>query len=192
MDNQQLTTGERVISKARTEIITEAKRIEEALLYSSKGHLAAAGWWGRFHLGVGVPMVILASVSSATALAAFSAGKIIAGVCSIVVTVLSALMTFLNPKERSNTHLNAGNNYDSLMNKTRIFWSIDCWRDESEQVLTEKLKYLSEQKDRLNQNGPQIPSWAYRIAKRGIESGEGDYAIDAPKPLTIRAGDEKP
>lgn len=89
-------------------------------------------------------------------------------------------MTFLNPNEKVSAHLNAGNNYDSLMNKVRMFWSIDCWRDESEQVLTEKLKYFSEQKDKLNQTCPQIPRWAYNIAKRkrGIKDGEGDYAVD--------------
>lgn len=191
MDNQQPSTAERVVSRAREEIITEAKRIEESLLYSSKGHFAASGRWGYFHLGVGIPMVVLASVSSATALAAFSAGKTIAGVCSIVVTILSALITFLNPKERSNTHLNAANSYDSLMNKTRIFWSVDCWRDESDQVLTEKLKYLSEQKDKLNQSFPQVPFWAYRTAKRGIEAGEADYAIDNPRQKVLQAGKEE-
>lgn len=91
---------------------------------------------------------------------------------------LSGVMTFLNPNEKSSSHMNAGNNYDSLMNKVRMFWSIDCWRDESEQVLTERLKYFSEQKDKLNQSCPQIPRWAYNIGKKGITSGEADYAVD--------------
>jgi hypothetical protein len=55
-------------------------------------------------------------------------------------------------------------------------------------VLTEKLKYLSEQKDKLNQSYPQVPFWAYRTAKRGIESGEGDYVIDSPKAKAIGSG----
>jgi hypothetical protein len=41
MDNQ-LATAERPISKTKEEIIKEAKRVEEALLYSSKGHFAAS------------------------------------------------------------------------------------------------------------------------------------------------------
>jgi hypothetical protein len=97
---------------------------------------------------------------------------------SILVAALSGVMTFLNPNEKASVHLNAGNNYDSLMNKVRIFWSIDCWRDESEQVLTEKLKYISEQKDKLNQSCPQVPKWAYSIARKGIKDGEGDYTVD--------------
>jgi hypothetical protein len=87
-------------------------------------------------------------------------------------------MTFLNPNEKVGAHLNAGNNFDSLMNKVRMFWCIDCWRDESEQVLTEKLKYFSEQKDKLNQTCLQIPRWAFKMAKRGIKDGEGDYIVD--------------
>jgi hypothetical protein len=69
---------------------------------------------------------------------------IIAGLLSILVAALSGVMTFLNPNEKVSAHVNAGNNYDSLMNKIRMFWSIDCWRDESEQVLTERLKYFSD------------------------------------------------
>jgi hypothetical protein len=36
-------------------------------------------------------------------------------------------MTFISPNEKAKLHLSAGgNSYDSLMNKIRIFWSIDC------------------------------------------------------------------
>jgi len=197
MDSPTTTTAERVLSKTKEEIIKEAKRIEESLLYSSKGHFAAANRWGKFHFIVGLPAVVLASVSGASAVAAFAWGKTVAAICSVIVTMLSALLTFLNPNERARAHLNAGNNYDALMNRARIFWSIDCWRDESEQVLTEKLKYLSEQKDRLNQSCPQIPRWAYRKAKKGIESGEGDYQVDKARtqavlPAETSNGDQTP
>ena len=178
MDNQQLSTAEKPVSKTKDEIIKEAKRIEESLLHSSKGHFAAAHFWGNFHLWIGIPMVILSAVASASALSEFDPKHVIGGILSIVVVALSGVMTFLNPNEKASVHLNAGNNLDSLQNKTRMFWSIDCWRDESEQVLTEKLKYFSEQKDKLNQSCPQIPRWAYRIARRGISAGEGDYAVD--------------
>jgi len=178
MDNQNSTTAERPVSKTKDEIIKEAKRMEEGLLYSSKGHFAASNFWNNFHLWIGVPMVILSAIAGASALAQFDPKKIFAGIISIIIVALSGVMTFLNPNEKSSAHLNAGNNYDSLMNKIRIFWSIDCWRDESEQVLTERLKYFSEQKDKLNQSCPQIPRWAYKKAKEGIEHGEADYLID--------------
>jgi len=178
MDKQQITTAEKPVSKTVDEIIKESKRIEESLLYSSKGHFATSHFWNNFHLWVGVPMVVLSAIASASAFSQFDPKHFFAGIISIIVVALSGVMTFLNPNEKSALHLNAGNNYDSLMNKIRMFWSIDCWRDESEQVLTEKLKYFSEQKDKLNQSCPQIPHWAFRIARNGINDGEGDYMID--------------
>ena len=44
--------------------------------------------------------------------------------------------------------------------------------------LAQKLKDFSDQKDKLNQNCPQIPRWAYKIAKKGIQDGEGSYSVD--------------
>jgi len=178
MNNPQPTTAEKSVSKAKEEIIKESKRIEESLLYSSKGHFATSHFWANFHLWIGVPVVLLSAIAGASALSQFDPKHIVAGLVSIVVVALSGVMTFLNPNERASSHLNAGNNYDSLMNKIRIFWSIDCWRDDSEQILTERLKYFSEQKDNLNQSCPQIPRWAYNIARNGIKNGESDYIVD--------------
>ena len=66
------------------------------------------------------------------------------------------------------------------MNRVRIFRSIDCWREESEQVLTERLKHFSEEKDDLNRKCPQIGPWGYHKAKRAILAGEAKYAVDEP------------
>jgi len=178
MDNQQSTTAEKPVSKTKDEIIKEAKRIEESLLYSSKGHFAASHFWSNFHLWIGVPTVLFSAIAGASALSQFDTNHIIAGSISIAVAASTSIMTFFNPNEKVSAHLNAGNNYDSLMNKIRIFWSIDCWRDESEQVLTEKLKHFSEQKDKLNQSCPQIPRWAFNRARQGIKDGEGSYLVD--------------
>jgi hypothetical protein len=89
-------------------------------------------------------MVVFSGVAGASALSSFDENHLIAGILSIVVAALSGVMTFVNPHEKTASHLNAGNHYDSLMNQIRIFWSIDCWHDESEEVLTEKLKHFSD------------------------------------------------
>src|SRR6266481_1854452 len=146
MDNQ-LTTAELTVSKAKDEIIREAKRIEEALLFSSKKHFKAASLWSGFHLSIGIPVVLVSALAGATAFAQFDVNHVVAGILSLGITALSSVMTFLNPNAKAAAHQNAGNKYDSLMNKVRMFWSIDCWRAESEEVLTERLKYFSEQKD---------------------------------------------
>jgi len=171
----QITTAEQPVSKAKLEIMKESKRIEESSLYSAKGHFAAAHTWANFHLIIGVPIVVLAAIAGSSFI---SNNNVIAGILSLIVAVLSAVMTFLNPNEKSSSHLNAGNSYDALQNEVRMFRTIDCWREDYEQILTERLKNYSDQKGKLNQGSPQIPWWAYQIAKRGIKAGEGSYEVD--------------
>lgn len=176
--NKQITTQEEIVSKTKKAIIDESKRTEESCLYTAKGHFVAAQFWTNFHLWIGIPTVILAAITGITAFAKFDENNILAGILSIIVVVLTAVTTFLNPKEKANNYLISGNNYDSLLTKTRIFWTIDCREENSEQVLTQKLKDLSEQRDKLNRESPQVPTWAYKKAKKGIEEGEAEYRID--------------
>jgi len=179
--SEQVTTKEEIISKTKEAIIDEAKRIEENCLYTAKGHFAAAQFWTNFRLGVGIPMAVLSAIAGTSALAKFDYHNIVAAILSIIVAALAGITTFLNPNEKANAHLNSGNNYDSLQSKTRIFWTIDCWRDNSEQVLTDKLKDLSDERDKLNRGSPQVPTWAYKKARKGIKEGEADYKVDKGK-----------
>lgn len=180
MANQTSTasTAEVPVSKTKVEIIKEAKRIEEALLYSSKKHFVSAQYWSAFHMFLGLPMVVLSAVAGAEAFKQLDKQHALAGYLSIGVAVLSAIVTFLNPNEKATKNTGAGNSYDALMNRVRIFWSIDCWSEESEAVLTKQLKDFSDHKDKLNQSAPQSFPFAYAIAKRGIEAGEGKYEVD--------------
>jgi hypothetical protein len=184
MDNPTTATGERPISKPKQQIVNEAKRIEESLLYSSKGHYAAARFWSNFHLWIGIPMVIITAIAGATAFKTFDSNGVLAGICALIGVVLSSLMTFLNPNEKESQHRIAGHNYDSLMSTVRLFWSVECWRAEDEAILADRLTQLSEQKSKLNQACPQIPTFAYEKAKEGIAAGEGVYAVDKDKPET--------
>jgi len=159
-------------------ILKEARRIEEDTLYSAKGQFVAANFWTNFHLWIGVPTAILAAIAGASALSQFENHNIIAGILAIIVTALTAVTTFLNPNEKANSHRNAGNKYNSLRNKARIFCHIDSCGEDSIQELTKQLKELAKQRDELNQNSPQIPRWAYEKAKKGIEEGEADFKVD--------------
>jgi hypothetical protein len=61
-----------------------------------------------------------------------------------------------------------------------VFWSVECWLEESEIVLTAKLKELIDRKNDLNGKSPQIPNWAYKKAKAGIVAGEAKFEVDNP------------
>lgn len=176
------TTAERPVSIARTEIIKEAKRLEETTLHSAKGHYQAAEGWTNRNLWLGLPTVILSAIVGATAFSRYADAywpvSASAGVMSIIVTVLSGITTFLNPNEKKSAHFNAAHAYDTLNNDARLFWSIECWGEESDEILTSKLRELVGRKNKLNSTSPQIPPWAYLRAKVGIEGGQADFAVD--------------
>ncbi|SHG25629.1 SLATT domain-containing protein [Bradyrhizobium erythrophlei] len=176
------TTSERPATKAHSQIINEAKRLEESTLYSMKGHHCAAARWKKGNLWLGLPSVIISGLVGATAFTKAAQQEpwigILAGALAIFVAILSGITTFLNPNDKEAGHLSAGHAYDKLNNDARFFHSIVCWQGETEEVLTAKLRNLIDEKDKLNANSPQIPDWAYNKAKKGIEAGEAQFAVD--------------
>jgi hypothetical protein len=90
----------------------------------------------------------------------------------------SSVTTFLNPNKREASHLAAAHGFDKINNDARVFWSVECWLEESEIVLTAKLKELIDRKNDLNNKSPQIPNWAYQRAKKGIIAGEAEFKVD--------------
>ncbi len=175
--SKQVNTLEQQVSKTREEIIKETHRIEEDALLSSKGHFACSYFWTKFHLWIGIPIVVTASIAGCSFIAN---NALIGAILSAVVAVLSAIVTFLNPNEKSSAHMHAGNSYEALRNEVRIFRTIDCWTKTDDQLLPDHLKNFSTQKNQLNQSSTQIPWWAYKIARRQISSGAGSYKIDQP------------
>jgi hypothetical protein len=175
---ERSTDREKEQSPTLEAIVAEAKRIEENCLHTSKSHFVVAHFWSRFHLLVGIPTAVLAAIAGTIAFASFTYGNIIAGFLSIIVTILSAVATFLNPKDCSNTHLKAGNDYDSLLTRVRIFRTIQCRTEQSVDILEAKVNDFAAERDRLNHDCPQPPRWAYKKAKKGIDEGEASYEVD--------------
>ncbi|HVU26857.1 MAG TPA: SLATT domain-containing protein [Verrucomicrobiae bacterium] len=168
-------------SQKRLEFIREAQRIEEATMHSSKGHFAAAAIWRGMHVGLGIPTTILASIAAASAFSKMDFTHSISGWISILVAVLSALTTFLNPPAKANAHFTAGNNYGDLRDKTRMYRKINCLND-SDEALAKRLQELCGEKNELNQTSPQIPWFGRYFAKRGIAAGEAAYEVDKSLP----------
>lgn len=179
LKKQKTTTAEKPLAQTKTEIIKEAKRIEEACLFSAKRHFFAAKFWGGLNFCLGIPAVLLSGIVGVSVFSEFDSTHLISKASSLVVAGLTSLMTFLNPNERSSAHQESGNNYDALLNKVRIFWSIDCWEEKSNEVLMGRVKGFSEEKDRLNKTSPQTIWFAYPLAKRSIERGEANYQVDS-------------
>ncbi|UCH11899.1 MAG: SLATT domain-containing protein, partial [Candidatus Omnitrophota bacterium] len=94
---------------------------------------------------------------------------------------LTAVNTFLNPNEKANRHKDAGNAYNSLRNRARIFHEIELETLQNEAAALSVLKELSKERDKLNKESSQIPKWAFQKARRGIQEGEATYAFENTK-----------
>ena len=157
----------------------EAQRIIEDVLFSARRHFETARIWSLMHYWIGLPTAVLAAITGASA---FKNNTALAGTLAIIVTALTALMTFLNPNKRSNEHHIAGNGYNALRNQTRIFCEIDLVESNQQIDINKRIKELAKERDVLNQNSPQTFKWAYKKAKESIESGEAAYAVDQCDP----------
>jgi hypothetical protein len=157
-------------------LASEASRIEEDALYSARGHFEAARGWSRLHYWLGIPTVVFASVAGASAVAE---NTTTAAALGILVAVLSALSTFLNPSDRSHQHHVAGTRFNEIRSKARVFREIEMKTPGSDPaVLVDTVKMLGGQRDEVNKASPQIPRWAFGRARKSIDGGEAAYSVD--------------
>jgi hypothetical protein len=172
-------TAEAPVPRPKDEIIREAKRIYEDVLYSSKSHFVAARIWSNVHLSVGLAAVLTTALAAGLVSSDPITHKSLATWLFVASAIFSAGLTFLNPNERAGAHLNCGNHYDALRNRIRIFWSVQCWLGDIDlAALAAQLQGLSGDKDRLNLSSPQPPGWAYAIARKQIEAGQASFEVD--------------
>ena len=159
------------------ELIAEAKRIEEVSIRSAKSQFEAADKWKQINLWLGIPTALLSGIAGISILSNWS--YLLGGSLALLVASLTALMTFLNPDRKSNSHLNSGNNYLSLRNKSRLFRNITTKTKLNFEDLVEKLKELADMRDSLNKSSPQFSRKDFEKAKKGISEGEADYQVDS-------------
>ncbi len=161
------------------ELKKEARRLgEDDCLHSEKGHFLAARAWRIAGYSAGGLIAVLGAVISTIEFSKWDVTGEVLGTLAVVIAAISALMTFLNPQARAQAHHTRGNHYSALRGKLRRFVTIGCGLGKPASELADLLEVFAERKDNLNQEGPPVPTWAYRLAKRGIRSGEASYAVD--------------
>ncbi len=162
-------------SKTVSAIKTELLRMEEDCTHSSKAHFNAATRWIRWHYVFGLPSVVLATAAGA---AFFKGFPITAGAMTSVVAVLSGLMTFLKPSERSASHKSSGDQYLALRNDSRVFREIELEHVGDEASAISAMQGLTTRRNELNTASPSFSFRDFQKAKKGIDSGEATHAVD--------------
>lgn len=162
-------------SASNAKIAGELRRIEEDCIHSGKAHYNAGTRWGRYHYGLGVPSVILTALASAAFLKEYQG---IAAGLSVVATVLTSLITFLKPSERSSLHKAAGDQYLSLRNDSRIFRDVKLEAVCDLRTALDGLDEFAKRRNDLNAASPAFNRGDFELARRGIEQGEAIHQVD--------------
>jgi len=159
----------------RTAIQDELQRIEEDCIHSGKAQFNAGVRWGRYHLFLGVPAVILSALAGT---AFFKNQADIAGIMSTIVAILTALSTFLKPSERASSHKGSGDQYLTLRNDARVLRTVklDAACDDASAISS--LDEIIKRRNELNQASAQPARRDFELARQGIDEGEAAHRVD--------------
>jgi hypothetical protein len=162
----------------------EAENIRLDASWLAAEHYDAGNRSSRLNLFLGLPAAVLAAISGASALAQFDNSSLVAGGIAIVVTVLVALTTFLNPNEQANRHLVAANGYAALSQDAKLFAEIKCPSEcdkEVEKQLIDTLYKLQNDLSELDKTSPHVANSRRAMQRRRTlkaekeELEENDY-----------------
>jgi hypothetical protein len=126
---------------------------------------------------------VLAAIAGALSFLDLPFGRYFVGGIALTVTVLSALMTFLDPTKKATAYHNTAKAYEALYHKSGFFYRIGTMIENADvEALQEKLLALHDQYNELNQTSLPLREKAYRIAKKKILSGSGEV-VRAPEDI---------
>jgi hypothetical protein len=155
-------------------LIAEVARLIEDCSHTSKSHFNAAGRWSGYHYFVGVPATAFSVAASA---AIFKDYVATAATCSMIAAVLTALLTFLKPHERSEQHRKAGNALLSILKEARFYREAKLGQLAEEQAV-EAVEAFIRRQNEANEAAPMFSDADRRMAREGIEAGEAKHRFD--------------
>lgn len=163
-----------MLRKMSANLAAELARLDEDCSHSSKSHFNAAVRWSGYHYWIGIPATALAVIASA---AIFKHYATVAATSSMIAAVLTALLTFLKPHERSEQHRKAGNALLSILKEARFFREAKLGRLPEEQAVSAVEDLIRRQND-ANEVAPMFSEADRLKARAGIEAGEAKHRID--------------
>ncbi|MFX4261707.1 SLATT domain-containing protein [Pelotomaculum propionicicum] len=88
------------MENVKKEIIKEAERIRIDCVYKVNVHFKIAAFWSKLKFFLEIPITVLAAITSGLALSNYHE---VAGYFALIVSILSAITTFLEPTEKKCT-----------------------------------------------------------------------------------------
>lgn len=168
------------------QIVEEARKLAVDVLYSEKGQFAAATFWSKVYIFLGLPAAVLAAAAGAIFFG--KADGLIPGLLAFGAAILTAVTTFLNPQERADRHHLSGVQYSNLRRELRQFVQIELDTDKKTKNSEATLKDFTKKVHNIQSQSPAIPSFGWKLAKKTLQAGSAEYTDEE---LELAAGKRK-
>lgn len=163
-------------------VVAEARKLAVDVMYSEKGHFAAADRWKHLQFWMGVSAAVLSGLAGASFLATIFPPDIqdwLPAALAFIASTITALSVVLKPDQVWEKHHGVGVDYGQMRRKLRHFVQIDCQNDEiDDAALSGKLDVLTEEVGGIQKRARPIPSYGHSKAKKEIASGHANYEED--------------
>ena len=157
-----------------TVITGRARYLMDGCAEEANVHDYSAERWDRRHYALGLPIVVLSALASTSAFSDIQYSDVAAGSIALVVAVLSALVTFLNPHKEAELHRAASANHRSLGFRARTIVD-DFYLGTPHAPLVKRLRALEDEREKLIRESPSLSSRARDGAHaRADERSEAD------------------
>lgn len=157
---------------------SEAKNLQDQSLLAAERHFAAEGPWYYLNYWLGVPSTSLAAIAGAAGLSQLTNSGIVAGAIAVVVSVLTGLLTFLDPHKKGDTFHRFAKEYEALYHAAGFFCRVESQTEDADPVkLLAELRKLTKRFDELNRDSPAISLRAQRHADKNISNCTGEVVV---------------
>jgi hypothetical protein len=155
----------------------------QAWIYQNE-HTVAAENWGFWRDVLGLPAAILAGITSAAAFSQLDRSNAIAGLLALVVTVLTATSTYLNPSQKTERHRVSANSFRSLRYEADMFSEFSL-PSLSDSQLIEAVQRLMDKFEKLVESRPEVsPKQSRHGRARATPEQSGSRPSDLQVPLS--------
>jgi hypothetical protein len=170
--------------KLRLAVIEEAKELASKCYSHFKEHRISSEDWARRRDWLGLPVAIFAAIASATAFTQLPGSGAVAGSLALIVTIGTALISFLAPGEKVAHHRLASDQYYLLYLDINLFLKISAEGVAETNRLKEWLESEYEQFKKIHLARPEMSD---RVRKK---AGHLNAGTPIPRPWWQRGPDK--
>ena len=153
----------------------EARRLEYQCLWAAERHYAAETPLYALNHWLGIPSAVLAAIAGTTAFTTFQHHEWVTAVIALSASVLTSLLTFIDPYKKASVHHRIGRGFEALYHDAGILARFEVERDNPNLPgLDAKLEALVTKFNELLQSSPGLPGHAYRTAAKNLATSKGE------------------